>query len=1081
MEAGQFAVHVLKCPFGVRGVQFTSDVNESPSATSLSFNDHYAYVSREAETNTAAPRSYAVGGTRGIQQLVATTRGVQKAPESMIAGKLNSTNAAKTQPTSFRGALPDVFSIHDKGRLLLWNSQTGALAASYAFNPAFTVNQCVVTPTCVYTTLEGSPATAGAEDETCVYAWDRLTLQPVTVLRGHEARLTALAVAPANIENVVTTDVLLATASLDGTVRLWRHHYDPEESATPDAQAKPASVNPVKTLAVLPATELGVVLGLSFIATDVLVAACSKCVLAFVRLSSVVGKEGWSSGLTNGRAPSRDSELRWQLVRSSVDPDGSTTTLHVCAPSAIESHKTSNRKTSNAPAAPTAAMPSPPLQDVRRRKNILTGSTSGYLQEWVIELGEGDGQPRPLLSPTADEEDTPPSPTAAASAARATVRGRWHNKAHAATIDCIVTDDDIVVSTSIFDGARLYHRRTGATCVITTVAVVLVLAPQLKQFIWGSVDGSVTVANYALFASGTERELQLLWTVKPHAAAIRGVCLSLTAELQWKALCIGAADGSVSVWRPASPAAPSGGVAKQHRGVAPVLSCVMDTYVADGAAAVVMTVVGLRREESGYALAVAEMPTDNAAISSVNVLPLPAAQKAADITCARLCCSAETQRKLCLFVGTRSGLLLHSVKEGPPRNQWRALGLCKWTATNATHPASITAISPLRVVPPHGAVIAVTSQGNVGTSLEMQRVLISVLRTHPGKGAVVVDEIPRWEAFVDVPTPSQGSLVSSELSINDEQPQVTVAWMKPADTTTAAEAPASNGLVVRDKRGLLVRCRFGSSATSVEKKKDAEHTWAAPEVFLKPSGAFERNFLGVAPTLDPTNTEVVVTESGESDLLCVDFATGCKHVLMKAPVRHTDLGSVICDAGTNVVRFAAARISGSAASALTQVALYDGHGKERYRVNRDGAVTVCASTAVANTRNEVTLTPMPVKASARSSPSRSNPPPACTLLAASAVDRLLFIGYDDGLLQMVDTTDMFVFMRVWVKNEVGTPHAIREVRYANGVSLVRLADDCLRVFAVPPRSILDQPMPLTVQHRRFKGLPSRTNKSRLFY
>lgn len=1108
MEAGQFSVHVLKCPFGVRSMQFMSGAEWAPPATVLFSDDRYAHVSRDAGVNGASPRnSYAVAGTRGIQHLV----------------------AARVPPTTPHGPQADLFSMHSKGRLLLWNSHTGSLVASHAFNPAFMVHQCVMAGTCVYTTLEGSPDTAGAEEERSVYVWERRTLQSVTVLRGHEGRLTALAVAPSsNTEQPAAPEVVLATASLDGTVRLWQHR----QLATPDENADEtarADLSPVQVLAVLPAGELGVIHGLCFLTADVLVAACSKCALAFVRLSDVMAKNG-SKG--NGAPKGRMSSAgvvgpRWQLLRSSVDPDGSTTALHVCPSSATDNRKLSSMSNGNGVATTATATAAANtrhaslIKDVRRRRSIVTGSSSGYLQEWVVEICDGDThqQQQQPQEPQEPEEGSP-----ALTIAGVLTRSRWHNKTHAATVDCIVTDDDIVVSTSIFDGARLYHRRIGFTCAITTAAVVPVLVPQLKQLIWGSVDGSLSVASYAAFASGTERELQLLWACRPHAAAIRAMCLSLTSTLQWKTLCVGAADGSTSVWRPAAaPAPPPVDAAKQQgkgKAVAPALSRVLDVYVASAshekrpsyafnnhgsttsagvaatatAATTTVTVVGLTREANGIALAIAELNAESGAMASFSVLPLQP-QQASEVTCARLYCSAETNHRLNLFVGTRGGHVLRYVKEiaaTASRAGWRALEPCKWTATNSNRCASVTAISSLRSAPHGGgALLAVTSQSTVATSLATQRILISVLRTHVEKGTVAMEGNVAWEGFVDMSTSSQDSLVSVTSS-NNQEPGVVVEWLAAmmvsdpklatgAAGARAAAAATANGLLVRNSRGMLLRCRYVTSDNAAN-TNDVMQTWAAPEALTKPTSSPEHGFAGIAPALDYVNAEVLVTDSDESDIVCVNVATGRKRVFMKAATRASELGSVLCDAGTTAVRLAAVRLAavrhgsngvgnggnsadggtGSLAEA-SLVSLYDNEGREQYRVAYDGAISSCTPTAaMASAKKPLSFALSSATASSRSSPARpaSAAAAACTLLAASAVDRLLFIGYEDGLVQLLDTTDMFVFMRTWVTDEAGALRAVREVHYAKGVALVQLSNNCVRTFVVPPRSILDQPMPL---------------------
>ncbi|KPI84700.1 hypothetical protein ABL78_6246 [Leptomonas seymouri] len=1070
MEAAQLSVHVLKCPFGVREVEFTSAVRGAPCKAARYFGSHYAHVLSEEETTSAAPRTYAVAGTRGIQQLVATTRYAHATKNDTFVGNSNGENEAHALPVLSCGRHADVFSVHDKGRLLLWDSQSGTLVASHAFNSAFTVNHCVMTSTCMYITLEGSPATAGAEEETCVYVWDRCTLQSVTVLRGHEGRLTALALAPSNTESTTTASDVLATASLDGTVRLWRHCYNAPQSVASDTRKSASNVNHVQALAVLSATELGIIHGLNFITSEVLVVACSKCALAFGRLSGMAGKDGWGNGTQNQGSQHAVQGLKWQQARSPVDPDGSTTALHVCPQIAAEHRKTTDSNNSNAAAtAVTDARSLSPFSDQRRKVHIVTGSTSGYLREWVVDVSDGDGQL--LVSPTAKEED---------SVAGVSVRGRWHHKAHSATVECIVTDEDVVVSTSIFDGARLYHRRSGVNCVITAAVIVPVLAPQTKQLVWGSVDGSISVASYALFASGTEREVQPLWTAKPHAAAIRGVCLSLTAELQWKALCVGAADGSMSVWRPAAPGMPSGNVVKQTQTVAPVLNFVLDTYVAaplkatqHDAAAVITIVVGLKKEPKGHTLAVAEMHADNDALNNVQALSLPTSQNAGDITCARLCCSAATLHKLILFVGTSKGNLMQYVRGTALHGQWRSLGLSKWTATVEARHASIISISPLHLVPSRGAVIAVASRGaapavvsqsNASTSTT-QRALLSVLHTYREKSDLIVDEVPHWETLVDMPaTPLHTPITVMQNNIEKQQ-YVTLSWMTKADATSAtvAAASADDELIMRDNRGFLLRCRWQESARRAAEDDDADQSWSGNEALLKSSKAFNNIFSGITPTLDGMHDEVVMTEGGDADILCVHVASSRKRVLMSSSVRHSSVGSLICDTGNAVVRFAAVRASSSGSSTPVDVSLYDDQGREQHRVNHDGAVLMRALAAGTQVKNLLNYTPVFSKVSSPSSASQMAPPVACTLLVASSVDRLLFIGYNDGLLQMVDTTTVFVFMRVWVKDSTGAPAAIREVRYADGVVLVRLADGCLRVFVIPPRSILDQSMPVERQ------------------
>lgn len=1070
IEASSFSVHVLKCPFGVRELHFTAD---DADATETSLGEHYAHVCGNRADSADAPQqrlsNYAVAGTRGIQQLVATTRSTQ-------AERPNDANAAARQPASPPAApAPDIFSTHDKGRLLLWDSNTGTLAAAHAFNPAFTVHQWVVAGPCIYTTLEGSPATAGAEEETCVYVWDRRTLQPVTVLRGHEGRLTALAVAPspkspsstAAAASSSSTDVVLATASLDGTVRLWRHR------STGANGASAATANPLQTYAVLPTAELGVIKSLRFLSADVVVAACSKCALAFVRLTNAAMKSGGrTASPSGGAAVDAVGGLRWQVLRSSVDPDGSTSTLHVSPSFATDARKIFG----NGGASSAAGKPASPVGDPRRRICIVTGSTSGYLQEWVVELGDGESQaglsappPQPAAEAEKGAADGSPATTAAAAAAAAagvSVRGRWHHKAHTATVDCILTDDDVAVSTSIFDGARVYHRRAGATCIVATTAAVPVLVPQLKQLIWGSVDGTLSVASYALFASGAQKELQPLWTAKPHTAAIRGVCLSLSAGLQWRVLCVGAADGSVSVWRPASPPAVSQPTAKLGKAANPSLSRVFDVYAAPtlpGAPRPALVMAGLKREGGGYVLAVATVGADAEATSGLATLPfVPPSAPADEITCARLCCGADTTgNKLVLLAGTRGGRLLLSTHDAAS-DTWGALEACKWSAGKAHQRVSIAAISPLRAASGGNALLAVVAHSGANLSLATQRVTVTVLRTRMEKVEVVVDEVAVFEGSVEVSAPSQGSLVSDLSGVNNNnnnssvsgssEPRVDVAWMvdesaRAAPGSSASASAVGKGVVVRDTRGLLIRCRADGAAT-----------WSAPEVVIKPSTAPPGSFAGVTPNLDGALAEVVSADRSDSNVLCVHVASGRKRVLVKAATRLNEPMSFMCDVATAAVRFAGV-IRGGVGSV---VALYDDKGHEQYRVTRDGT---CAAIGNATPRKEANFTPHSGTASRRSSPARSlsqasAPPTACTVLAASAADRVLFIGYDDGLLQMVDTSDLFVFARVWLKDDAGVGRGIRELHYAHGVVLARLSGGARRALVVPPRSILDQPLPL---------------------
>ncbi|CAJ1028957.1 hypothetical protein Q4I30_005024 [Leishmania utingensis] len=1033
MQEALFSINVLRSPFGVRGVQLvpTSDVRvavtKESTVTDAPFMDNYAQVLPVYKhPEVATRRSYAVSGTRGIQQLVANTRSASlPSPSFLVAAP-----QVKRRENFLPSTTPQlqVISKHEKGRLLVWNGLTGAVDAACLLPPSFTVHHCAIAASYVYTTVESSAAASGAEEEACVYVWARPSFRGVTVLRGHGSRLTALGVWP------METFTLIATASLDGTMRLWRHQHNPH--LWNDVLA---GEDPVQLLWVLTTAELGNVHSLMFLSADTVVVTATRCALAFVRFPDAPAKwKGRCSVVSMGTV---DTPV-FQTVRSIVDPDGGTTFLHVCP---------FNRTRDGVVAAtaalalfnafPSVVSPSPQVNGAAAALSsttyLLTGSTSGFIQEWEVNV-EG----------TASAGAQPHLAASSTMPVYVNVKCRWYHKAHSATVNCLVTDENVVVSTSFFDHTCLYHRKSGATCTISSTAAVPLLVPQRKELVWGTIDGALSVASYAHFASGAMKEVQLLWTAKPHATAIRGVCLSLTPNLCWDTLCTGAADGSMCVWRAApevEQVAASCGAAKE-KGAAPLISRILHLLVlpshtvekvGSSVKQVTALVAGLKAvsaDKQGSILVVELTATGG--LGQVTDVPIKGSK---EVSCARLCCCDKGT--LSLWVGTPCGQILHAVKQRAQK-AWSALTPVHWDTKPNGSVASIADDAAFSTI-----MVAVAEP--VAASRASQRLYLSALQLDPKAAAPTV--LSLWEGAV--------VLCGTASAANRRERTFSMTWLSRVDPDEQASPSTNDGLLVCGSDGTVVSCfrrRMANAATRVG-------AWQTPEVLIMASlvgepDIIQRNF-DESPSLLAT---AVTAQSRNSDLLCLDVFENRSRVLVPLKVRTTQLTTILCDVGTPKVRLAAVRQKKS--DHASEVTLFNDAGRECGRVTYDGAVVLNNDvTGTSASMEKLSYTPkaqgLPLRRpSVEVTAGTAALTADCTVIAAHAGERIIFIGYENGLLQLVDTTDVYVFCRRWATDASGVAQPIAEVRYGgSGVVVVRLANNHLCSFAIPPRSLLDQP------------------------
>lgn len=1061
----KFAVTVLRSPFGVREADFVTPYDpDTAGGDVLSYTDAQV-VNRYAQVQplgvhpgNQTRRSYAVGNARGIQLLVANTR------SSSLPGPAARSSPNRQNPRASGAfgapARLQALSKHEDGRLLLWDAESGAVLASCLFQPDFTVRHSVATSSFVYNTLEASAAATGAEEETCVYVWERRALRSVTVMRGHTARLTALAVCPTE------TSTLVATASLDGTLRLWRHAHLPMPPLT---SGDASGSDPVQTLWVLATAEIGTVHSLTFLSSDLLVIAGTRCTMAFVRFpDSPPPRRAGGSVVTADVLP-------FQTVTSNVDADGGTTFLHVCPFNRVNGTqplsggsptssptKARSPSLSNSPSTPrtnssgaVSPLPAPSYSLVY----LLTGSTSGYVQEWVVDIGV----------------DNLADVVGAGKPAYVGARCRWYHKAHCATVDCVVTDEDVVVSSSMFDGARLYHRKSGATCAITSTAAVPVLVPQRQEVVWGTIDGTVSVASYAHFACGAEKELHMLWSAKPHATAVRGVCLALTPDFRWDVLCTGAADGTMSVWRMLSE--PGRMVSSRHMSlkeattalfhrilhvlVVPVWSRRPPTGAMAGSAPVAAVVAGLRTQGAGKpnAVLIAEVT------ASGDVMPAAALpyKEGEDVTCAHVLRDGAGAMEV--WVGTQSGLLLHSTKKAAQK-AWAALTAVHWDAKPRGGVEAITAVPSSA-----GVVVAVAESADARQAA--QRLFLSLVRLDPkAQAAETVGTV--WEDSVTLPSTITASsrrhrsfgltwVTRDEMAEPQGQPQK--ERMQPqAEQQKQPGASVVGGLLVCGSDGTLIRCTRATNPGA------AAPAWQTPELLfvassVGPGSAVQRNLDATPSSLSTT----VAAESGTSDLTCVDVFSKAKRVLLPSKARMPQLTGPLCDGGSSKVRLVGVKQDGG--EATSEALFFDDAGQMSYRVTYDGAVVLSSATAAAaglpTAKEQLHYTPRTKKVATQRTSIVAAPAALvgaaittvpCTAVAAHATERVVLLGYEDGLLQMVDTTDMYVFCRRWATDTTGTAQSILEVRYGGaGVAVARLENDEICTFVVPPRSLLDIP------------------------
>ncbi|GET89732.1 hypothetical protein, conserved [Leishmania tarentolae] len=1034
MQGTLFSVDVLRSPFGVRGAYlvppFDTEVTVGKVSTvrDAKVADSYAQV-RPPYTSSYPPtlQNYAVSGTRGIQQLVAHSRSGCFSSLSNLGVTQRGNN--KGHSTSSATPQLQVITTHEKGRLLMWDGLSGSVIGACLFPPSFNVNHCAFAASFVYTTVEASAGTSGEEEAACVYVWSLSSLRRVTVLRGHSGRLTALGVWP--MGNLT----LIATASLDGTVRLWRHHHSPGVWKGADA-----SEDAVQLLWVLATEELGNVQSLKFLSADTVVVAATRCALAFVRFSDEPAQRRGRGSVTSiGPADA----LSFQVVRSIVDADGATTFLHVCpynhtscgtvavTTTLGNENLSSSALSSSSPV--TAAAPLPGASTVY----LVTGSTSGYLQEWAVGAEN-----------TASQGTTPKPAASSVEPVYVDIKCRWHHKAHATTVDCVITDEDVVISTSLFDGARLYHRTNGTACVITSAAAVPELVPQRKELVWGTIDGTLNVASYARFASGAESELQLLWTAKPHATAIRGVCLSLTPDFFWDTLCTGAADGSMCIWRalPEVGRAAAGSTAPKEESASLITRFLHVLALPTKSAGrgdsdvkrVAVVVAGLKASTADKqgGIVVVEL-TVRGEVGQVSVVHL---KNGVEVTCARLC--SGDKGTLSLWAGTRCGQLLRAIKK-PAQKVWTTLMPVHW---DGKPKGSVVAIAD--DASSSAIMVAVTEVPDV--SVVSKRLFITALRVEP-KPTMVETVRSLWEGDVVLP--------STVHAVSQGKHTLGMTLVSKSGPEERASPRAIGGLLVCSSDGSIVRCVHG-------RKTDASPSagvWSTPEVLLMASSCGNENTIQRNADESPLLSATAVTsESPNADLLCLGIFDKNKRVLIPSNERGTQLTTLLCDVGTEKVRLAGVRRENS--NVTNVVALFDNGGRECGRVTHDGAVLLSNEVfSTSASKEPISYVSKPEEVSARRPSAAAITGVAqtanCTAIAAHAGDRIIFIGYDDGLLQMVDTTAVYVFCRRWATDSTGVGRRIVDVRYGgSGVVVVLLENNHFCSFAIPPRSLLDKPL-----------------------
>ncbi|KAG5501435.1 hypothetical protein JKF63_03248 [Porcisia hertigi] len=1029
MQVPVLSVDVMRSPFGVRGVHLMTSPDAAltgsktlPAADAYTSGSYAQVQPRYASFGATKSQNYAVHGTRGVQQLVANTRGALITSSLSLAAAQRNNNGQVSVPSST--PRQQFISEHEKGRLLMWNGQTGTVDAACFLNPAFTVHHFAIAASYVYTTVEGSAATSGAEEEMCVYVWARSDLQKVAVLRGHAGRLTALGVWPKD------TSTLIATASLDGTLRLWCHEHAPlpQNGAGGDG----ASVYP---LWMLSTAELGAVQSLTFLSEELVVAATTRCAMGFVRFPNGSAQLRRRGSVWNIETP---DTLFFQTVKSTVDTDACTTFLHVCpfnhtsigaltAGTGSTDSNLSSSPLSSPQGSGTAASSFPSTV------YLVTGSTSGYIQEWAVDV-----------------ENKAPAGSATEPVYVST-KCRWFYKAHCATVDSITTDMDVVLSTSLFDGASLYHRKAGNICSVTKSAAIPLLVPQRKEIIWGTVDGSLYVSSYAAFARGVENELHPLWTTRPHTTAIRGLCLSLTHDFSWDTLCTGSADGSLCVWRSvAEPRPGSAGLAGVKKSAAALLIRRLLHVVtlpprtvengASGKAQVKTLVVGLGPSTAGKqgVILVLEL-TPTGEVGQIADVPVGDNK---EVSCAHLCRS--DQGALSLWVGTSSGRLLHAVKK-PEQKTWRALMPVHW---DAKPKGGVVAIAKDAASP---AIIVAVAEA-IDASKSTQRLFLSEVELDP-KGTAAETMLSLWEGAVSLPVTTAARKGERTFDIR---------WVSSVHLNGQAAPGSTAGVIVSSSDGTTVRC------FRTDKKIHASTpvaSWKAPEMLFTatPGGqpySIQRNLDESSSLL---NT-VVTASSRNSDLVCLDVMSKSQRVLIPAKVWTTQLASLLCDVGTEKVRLAGVRRETRAAA--SEVVLFDDAGCGCGRVTYEGTVLSFDTPAGASASAALSYAPRIEKTSSRTSAAAQDAvavgsplAAACTVIAAHAGERIVFIGYEDGLLQMVDTTDMYVFCRRWGTDASGMTQPIADIRYGgHGIVLVQLANHHLCSFVVPPRSLLDQPL-----------------------
>lgn len=306
MDLDGFSIHVLRTPFDVKEVRFSASSGTESE--------------QEVQENTNLPYQQGQGANGSIPVAVAGARSIKRMSVARSKPELTlpfrRSLGAATEDGGF-----SIVSIHDKGRMLRWNPTTGDYLASFRFNSLYSVNHCIPGPSVVYTTVAYSNVGVGTEDEHCVYVLRADTLKVLDVLRGHTGRITALA---ANVQN----RSLLATASHDGTLRVWK--YSANEKPRPNARA-------VQVVTQTSTAALGVVQALAFSLPDCIIASGSTNVMGIFSLETST----------------------WVLVSSEVDFSSITTALYAPIPSMTNGAAGS-------------------------RLSIYAGTSGGYIGEWLL-------------------------------------------------------------------------------------------------------------------------------------------------------------------------------------------------------------------------------------------------------------------------------------------------------------------------------------------------------------------------------------------------------------------------------------------------------------------------------------------------------------------------------------------------------------------------------------------------------------------------------------------------------------------------------------------------------------------------